>query len=320
MTCAGPAHRDRPVAFRSRSALVQVLTRGRFDVPFVAMVCCESIRIRLSDHYDAFARLWMPPSPRGGVLYLHGIQSHGLWFEASARRLAEAGLAVLLPDRRGSGRNQVDRGHTASARLLFRDASDHLDELHVRTGFSQFHVVGVSWGGKLALGLMRYLPARIASLTLVAPGLFPRVDFSLAQKVRVVLSAISARRARFDIPLDEPELFTANPARRQFIADDALRLGQVTASFLLASRQLDRCVRSAVRDSHGCPLRVFLAGRDRIIDNHKTKAFVRRLGWPIREITEYEHACHTLEFEPDTEPYFADLVDWVTTNAGGSEK
>ena len=38
------------------------------------------------------------------------------------------------------------------------------------------------------------------------------------------------------------------------------------------------------------------------------------------KITEYQHAHHTLEFEPDPEPYFADLVDWVTTNAGGSEK
>ena len=54
------------------------------------MVPCEMIRIRLSDHCEAFARLWMPPSPRGAVLYLHGIQSHGLWFEESARRLAEA--------------------------------------------------------------------------------------------------------------------------------------------------------------------------------------------------------------------------------------
>jgi len=276
------------------------------------MVCCESIRIRLSDHYDTFARLWMPPAPRGAVLYLHGIQSHGQWFETSARCLAEAGLAVLLPDRRGSGRNDVDRGHVQSARLLCRDATDCLDELHVRTGFSRFHVVGVSWGGKLALALMRYLSARVRSLTLVAPGLFPRVDLSVIQKVRVGLSAIAGRRTLFDIPLDDPELFTANPARQRFVREDPLRLGRVTASFLLASRRLDGWAR-AVTHTRGCPLRVFLAARDRIIDNHKTRAFIRRLSWPVREITEYEHADHTLEFEPDPEPYFADLVDWLTS-------
>ena len=59
----------------------------------------------------------------------------------------------------------------------------------------------------------------------------------------------------------------------------------------------------------------FLAARYRIIDNPKTRAFIRRLSWPVREITEYEHAYHTLEFEPDPEPYFADLVDWVTNGS-----
>jgi acylglycerol lipase len=280
------------------------------------MVPCEMIRIRLSDQYQAFARLWLPDRPAGAVLYLHGIQSHGLWFEESARRLAAAGLAVLLPDRRGSGRNDVDRGHAASARLLLRDACDGLDELHVRTRFEQFHVLGVSWGGKLAMALRGHAPVRVASLTLVAPGLFPGVDVSLGQKIRIGLSAIAARRAQVDIPLDDPAMFTANPARREFIERDALRLRKVTAAFMLASRELDARTRAVARDAAGCPLQVFLAGRDAIINNEKTKAFVRRLNWPIREIIEYPDAHHTLEFEPDPEPYYADLVQRLGSQAG----
>ncbi|HSA29439.1 MAG TPA: alpha/beta fold hydrolase, partial [Phycisphaerae bacterium] len=140
------------------------------------MVEMESIRIRYADLYEAHARLWHPRETRGAVLYLHGIQSHGLWFETSAQRLAEAGYAVLLPDRRGSGRNEIERGHTPSAWRLLRDAAEGMDELHIRTRLSRFHVVGVSWGGKLALALYRYLPARVTSLALIAPGLFPKVD------------------------------------------------------------------------------------------------------------------------------------------------
>jgi alpha-beta hydrolase superfamily lysophospholipase len=279
------------------------------------MADCEAIRIRLFDHYEGYARWWRPGSVRGAVLYLHGIQSHGLWFEASARRLAEAGLAVLLPDRRGSGRNDVERGHAASARVLLRDLSDYLDELHVRTGFDRFHIVAVSWGGKLALAFMRHARRRVASLTLVAPGLFPRVDLPLRQKARIALSAIAARRALIDIPLNEPALFTANPRRRQFIEADPLRLHQATVSFLLASRRLDRYARAVARDPVGCPVRLFLAGHDGIIDNEKTKAYFRRLAWPVREITEYDDAHHTLEFEPDPGTFLDDLVTWVTARA-----
>lgn len=277
------------------------------------MVPCEMIRIRHSDGYEAFARLWVPASPCGGAVYLHGIQSHGCWFEGSARRLAEAGLAVLLPDRRGSGRNEVERGHAQSARLLLRDVADGLDELHVRTGFDRFHLVGVSWGGKLAAAFLGHAPARVASLSLVAPGLFPRVDISLAQKIRIGLAAIASRRSLVGIPLDTPALFTANPSRREFIESDPLRLRKATVGFMLASRELDRRVRALANDSQGCPLRLFLAGKDLIIDNERTKAFVRSLQWPIREIVEYPEAHHTLEFETDPRPFFDDLVAWLAS-------
>ncbi len=273
---------------------------------------CESIQIRLSDHYPAYARLWLPASPIGAVLYLHGIQSHGQWFLASAQRLADAGFAVLLPDRRGSGRNEIERGHAGSARRLMRDAAEFLDELHVRSGFDGFHVVGVSWGGKWALAIQRQMRERIASLTLVAPGLFPQVDLSLWAKVKVAWCGLFHRRAMFDIPLNDPALFTADTHKQAFIRDDPLALHKVTSSFLLTSRRLDGYVRKVGRQVSGPPLQVFLASGDRIIDNHRTKEFIRHLDWPTREINEYSKAQHTLEFESDAEPYFEELISWLT--------
>jgi alpha-beta hydrolase superfamily lysophospholipase len=253
----------------------------------------------------------MPASPIGAVLYLHGIQSHSQWFIASAQRLADAGFAVLLPDRRGSGRNDIERGHAGSARRLMRDAAEYLDELHVRCDFDRFHVVGVSWGGKWALAMQRQMPDRIASLTLVAPGLFSQVDLPLWSKIKVALCGLFNRRCLFDIPLNDPTLFTGDTHKQAFIRDDPLALRQVTSSFLLTSRKLDGYARNVGRRKVGPPMRVFLAGEDRIIDNHKTKQFIRHLDWPTREISEYSRAQHTLEFEPDPEPYFKELVDWL---------
>ncbi len=271
----------------------------------------ESIRLRLSDGYEAYTRLWQPAAPRGAILYLHGIQSHGRWFEASAQRLAEAGFAVLLPDRRGSGRNEIDRGHAASAYLLLRDATDAMDELHTRTGFDRFHVLGVSWGGKLAAALYGHAPARIASLTLVAPGLFPKVDLPFRTKLHVGWSALAWRKTLFDIPLNDPQLFTANVERQAFLRNDPLALHQVTAAFLLTSRKMDKLAQKTSRFSAGPPLRLFLAGRDHIIHNDRTRRFITGLNWPHKEITEYSNAEHTLEFEVDPEPYFRDLIEWM---------
>lgn len=275
------------------------------------MVCCEPIDIRYSDGYVAYARLWRPSDPRGTIVYLHGIQSHGLWFEASAQRIADAGFAVLMPDRRGSGRNDRDRGHTPSASRLLQDVSECGDELRLRTGLDRFHIVGVSWGGKLALAYTARLGDRVGSMTLIAPGLFPKVDLPRAQKVRVGLSALAGGRAMFDIPLQQAELFTENPERQAFIREDSLALRKVSATFLLASRKLDATALRVASMTSGPPLCLFLGGRDRIIDNDRTRQFVRRLPFADRRIIEYEQAHHTLEFERDPEPFLSELVRWV---------
>ncbi len=268
----------------------------------------EGIRLRLSDGYDAYARLWSPSdTPRGAVLYLHGIQSHGQWFEASAARLAEAGFMVLLPDRRGSGRNTADRGHAPSAARLIRDVAEAMSELHVRSGLPCCTLLGVSWGGKLALAAARECSRRVEHIVLVAPGLFPLVDLPWSTKAAVAAAALVAPRRTFPIPLRDPALFTANPDRRAFIAADPLALHRVTAAFLLASRRLDRLAAGVGRAIEPRPLSLLLAEHDRIIDNRRTLDFIRDLRWP-HEVRLYPGAHHTLEFEPDPQPFFDDLA------------
>ena len=282
---------------------------------FTIFIMCdvESMSIHYSDGYEAYARCWMPSEPRGAVLYLHGIQSHSQWFEASARQLAASGLAVLMPDRRGSGRNRTDRGHVRSAKRWLRDVAECCNVLHVRTGLERFHLVGVSWGGKLALAAGCDLPHRVQSVTLIAPGLFPVVDLPVIEKLKVAWAALVARRRLFDIPLQDPALFTANPDRQAFIRNDALALKKVTAGFLMASNSLDGYLRRRTVNECRIPLKLYLAGHDRIIDNARTRAFVRQLPWQRCEITEYADAHHTLEFEPDPSDFFDDLVAWLDT-------
>jgi alpha-beta hydrolase superfamily lysophospholipase len=64
------------------------------------------------------------------------------------------------------------------------------------------------------------------------------------------------------------------------------------------------------------PLLLVLAGRDRIVNNSRTREFFNRTGSRVRTLIEYPDAAHTLEFEPEPEPYFADLASWAAANAG----
>lgn len=267
--------------------------------------------LELPDGHAVHVRGWRPPASRGAVLCFHGIQSHGGWYEGSAARLADAGLTVLLPDRRGSGLNGPPRGHFDSIRQCIDDTRGLLERLLAETGRDAAHLVGISWGGRQAVLAARRWPQRVRSLTLVAPGLFPRVDLTMTEKFRVAMSLVNARERCFDIPLCDARLFTANPERIRFVENDALKLSRVTAGFLLASRRLDREIRALPDSDWRGPVHLFLAGRDRIIDNEPTRRWLRTLPSEDRQITEYPDACHTIEFEPDPREFFEDLTRWI---------
>lgn len=283
---------------------------GRADVSITGVGDFEEISLTLSDGYEAYARYWSPKHPAGAVLYLHGIQSHCGWYEASARRLRDAGYAVLQPDRRGSGRNARDRGHAASPEQLLSDVSAARDALRMRSGKDGYHLLGVSWGGKLAVAAYVADGAGVQGLTLVTPGLFPLVGVTPAEKFRIGVAMVTDPCRRFDIPLNDAELFTAHRPKQRFIDADPLTLRQATAAFYLASRRLDRtCARLG---SHSpAPVHLLLAGQERIIDNARTEAFIRDLNWPGTRVTRYDAARHSLEFEADPEPFLRDVVTWI---------
>jgi alpha-beta hydrolase superfamily lysophospholipase len=284
--------------------------------------------VRLSDGYEAFARYWpsdadtsagrdaaQRDTPPGAVLHFHGIQSHCGWYTETARAINEAGFAVLQPDRRGSGRNLRDRGHAESAQQLIDDAVTAANDLRRRAGVERVHIIGVSWGGKLAAAMHATAPQLTKSLTLVAPGIFPIVDVSATEKFRIGWSMVANPRRHYDIPLNDPELFTDNPERIRFLEEDELQLHQATAGFFLASRRMDK-IWPKMAQAPAVPLHVFLAGDERIIDNEKTREFVRGLDWPRRHVTMYDRSRHTIEFGSDREQFIEDLRSRLGDTAG----
>jgi alpha-beta hydrolase superfamily lysophospholipase len=258
-----------------------------------------------SDGYRwRYRRYGVAGTPKGRVVALHGIQSHGGWYTASCRYLAEAGYAVDFLDRRGSGLNEEARGDAPGFRRLLADIAEFL-----RAGSPAF-LAGISWGGKLAVALEQFHPGLTAGLLLLTPGLCPRIRPPGRQRLAIVWSRLVSPRRLFPIPLDDPELFTANPVRQAFIRDDPLSLRQATARFLVSSIHLDIVLRRAPLRI-GLPVLLLLAGRDRIIDNARTRAYLERFATSDRQVIEYPKAHHTLEFEPDPTPVFADVLAWL---------
>lgn len=248
--------------------------------------------------------------PRGRVIVLHGVQSHQGWYHGLGCRLADRGFEAHFPDRRGSGGNTRDRGHTPSASRLVDDVGELLTELEARAPGVPTAVAGISWGAKLAVLAAARHPDRVAALALICPGLHPRVGVSRGERLRIALAYFTNRRKRFPVPLSDPALFTASPAGQAFIAADPLGLREATAGLLAASTFLDRSVASAPPRIKQ-PVLLMLASEDRIVDNDRTRRYVERLASRDHLVIEYPGAHHTLEFEPDPGLYADDLARWL---------
>jgi alpha-beta hydrolase superfamily lysophospholipase len=261
---------------------------------------------------DGHSTLVVRHVPRGAaagkcpVVYVHGIQSHPGWFIGSAQALARAGHEVFQITRRGSGRWAGRRGDARGADQLLDDVAASVEYAREQTSATQVALVGVSWGGKLLTAYVLANPPGVAALALVAPGLAALVDVSPMTKIAIALCRAFHRKRMFDIPLSDVALFTDNPAMRQYLEADALRLRQATARFLFTSAMLDRMIARSPARAMKIPTTLILARRERIVDNARTAAIVSRLTGGAAKVVELDGA-HTLEFESDPRPYYEAL-------------
>lgn len=268
---------------------------------------------RMSDGYRLRGRVWTAAAPANDniLLYLHGIQSHGGWFEWSASILARSGYTVILPDRRGSGLNDTARGDTPSWQRWIDDLDEIANWAAAEFHATRFDLVGVSWGGKPAVMWAVSNPDRVRRLLLIAPGLFPAVDVGWRARFQIGRALLTDPGREFPIPLNDPALFTDNPAGRRFIADDPLKLTHATARFFWNSRQLDRRLSRLCPNDVRAEIMLLLAERERIIHNALTDKWANRITAGRVVTRTLTGTAHTIEFEAELAPFETLLLDWA---------
>lgn len=250
---------------------------------------------------------------KAAFLYLHGIESHAGWFRDAAELLKNAGFPVYCFDRRGSGINRENRGHPSGH--VPRDV-DPLDDLHAWVEHLRalhpahsFFLTGLSWGGKYALAYDLTHPGMIDGLVLITPGIKPKIGLGLSDKLAVFRDILISPRHPHRIPI-QPEMFTSTPKHLDFIRNDPLRLHSVSARFLWQSRRMDRLLDRDEGLDHA-PVLLFLAGKDRIIDNEATRRFfAQRQGHGVK-IVEYADQTHSIQLDAP-ERLTGDILAWVS--------
>ena len=262
------------------------------------------------DGVDLHYREWTPAHSKAGVVCLHGIRSHAAWYAESCAYLCRHGYRVFFPDRRGSGINREKGNERPAAARWIADAEAFVKMAASSLRGAPVHIIGISWGGRLAAAVAARGDAPVSSLVLSAPGLVSLRDFSPRKKLAVLFSLLFRPHRTFRLPLEDPALFTDDPDEMNYIEEDGLGLRRVTPRFLLESRKLERLARRRMGDIN-IPTLLLLAGRDMIVDNAAVKKLFELLRSTDKMVKVYPEARHTLEFAACRRRYFTDLVQWL---------
>ncbi len=107
--------------------------------------------------------------PRGSVSIVHDAGDTGERYLDVGRALTRAGWAVALPDLRGHGRTEGERGHSAGLLEVQRDLGAIQDHLAYRMPDEPKILVGQGLGALQALSFAIECPGQLAALVLVSP-------------------------------------------------------------------------------------------------------------------------------------------------------
>lgn len=268
----------------------------------------EPFRLRETEpHVHGYA--WRRPDTRACLVLLHGLQSHAQWFAGAAAELAQRGLSVYAPDRRGSGSSRAPRGDVARYEDWLDDVQEVVRLAREESAGAPVHLVGHCFGANLAVAYALTRPSDVASVVMLTPGFYVLPDYSIGEKAQIVLAGLTRPERRFRVPQDD-ELFTHDPEVLAWIKEDTLGSKAVTARSLMQIRRLLRFI-TRKTGSLGMPVLVLEAARDRLSDNRRNRALLERDLGDRARIVSFE-AEHFLLAEPCAPDVLDELDRWVS--------
>ena len=268
--------------------------------------------------------------PKATLIALHGIQTHSAWFSLMAREFNARDIAVIAPNRRGSG-SMPERATMAADIEHRRQWLDDLDPVvsAARGLGAPVFLVGTSWGAKLALGYAGEYPDRIDGVALLVPALKTRQE-TLGRKIGVLVGAffsIFNPKLDTELPLRDqlylPERAEATPVDAELLAgmrDDPGLLRRVTFRFLWQQNKLQHEALKKWRNPEvrRLPLQAVFAARDQVVDEKRARKALPRAD-SLDAPAPIADAGHGVQVH-NAAASAAQIGAWILSGAGSAPK
>lgn len=256
---------------------------------------------------------WIPPSPRGVILALHGYGDYGdLTFRRAARAWSDRGIATIAMDQRGFGRN-ASRGYWPGAEGLIEDAVAATRQVRTRYPCLPLVLLGHSMGGGVAAAAAaRDLDAD--AVVLAVPAIWGGSLLNPFYRLSAWLAAAVVPDMRFSgrgVIRIQP---TDNIEAWRELGRDPLYLSPPSARELHGLVRLTDLAEAAAEDV-AMPALLLLGARDQIVANDAARETFGRFAGD-RTVIEYPDGWHLIFRDRQAARVWRDVADWVLATRG----
>jgi alpha-beta hydrolase superfamily lysophospholipase len=254
---------------------------------------------------------WPAPEsvvPRGMVLLVHGLGEHAGRYHLVAQRLNRWGFAVRGYDQYGHGESDGVRGALPREARLVEDLIDMIESTRKKMAAgAPLILLGHSMGGLVAGLLVALERVPVEGLVLSSPAFAVRLN--PVQKLSLAT-----------LPKFAPHFTLGNGLDANFLSHDYAVVAAYARDRLVHDRLSSRLAAFIAQTgpklvSHApqwkVPTLLLYAGDDKLVDPAGSRAFAARAPKGVVSAHEFPRLFHEIFNEPDSEPVFSELKQWL---------
>ncbi len=272
----------------------------------------ETGTTRAKDGVELFWRAWIPSSPRGAMVVVHGLGEHSGRYGATAERLTRMGLAVWAPDLRGHGRSPGIRVHVERFDEYLEDTDAALALAASRHPKLPLFLLGHSMGGLVALRHLLHRPGAASAAVISSPalGTHPRFEPNAFTKGAARVLSRVAPRLLIASNLDATCLSRDRSVVEAYLADPLVSR-KVSARWyteIVAAMGDVRARAASVRT----PVLLMQSGDDVLVDPEATRGWAGAAPAERVEFVWWHGFYHEMFNEPEKDLVFGRVEAWLS--------
>lgn len=254
-----------------------------------------------------FYRNWTPPSPRGSIVLVHGMNEHSGRYQHVAGFFAGHGLAVYTLDQRGFGQSE-------GVRCYVDRFADYLHDLclmvDLASKWGKPVMLGHSLGGLIAYRYGLTYPERISGLVLSSPLFRQRVKINPIQQALAPL--LSAVLPRVQVPSNfDPDAVSRDPEVVRAYATDPLVWRKATPRWFMEFTRVALDCQQGSSLEMKLPVLFLQAGADRLVDPEATRRVYEQVPHGRKAFRLYPDKYHEILNDPGREEVLAEILRWL---------